>query len=77
MAESGAIKSYKSLAGDRLSLTYNPNGGVGVGRINGENLILENWPVLSSPYLNQDLYSGLLELDYPGSKWRLEKPFLF
>ena len=66
--------SYKSLAGDRLSLTYNPNGGVGLGRINGENLVLENWPVLSSPYLNQDLYSGLLQLDYPGSKWRLQMP---
>ena len=59
---------------DRLSLTYNPDGGVGLGGINGENLVLENWPVLSSPYLNQDLYSGLLQLDYPGSKWRLEMP---
>lgn len=69
--------TYKSLAGDRLSLSYNPDGGVGLGRINGEDRILENWPVLSSPYLNQDLYSGLLELDYPGGdypgvEWRLE-----
>ncbi len=65
---------YKTLAGDRLSLTYNPNGGIGRGSINGKEVVLENWPVLSSPYLNQDLYSGLLELDYPGGQWRLEIP---
>jgi hypothetical protein len=64
--------TYKTLAGDRLSLTYVPDSGVGLGRINGEEVILQNWPVFSSPYLNQDLYSGLLELDYPGGQWRLE-----
>ncbi|KOR34986.1 MULTISPECIES: hypothetical protein [Planktothricoides] len=64
--------TYKTLAGDRLSLTYVPDSGVGLGRINGEEVRLQNWPVFSSPYLNQDLYSGLLELDYPGGQWRLE-----
>jgi len=64
--------TYKTLAGDRLSLTYVPDSGVGLGRINGEEVILQNWPVFSSPYLNQDLYSGFLELDYPGGQWRLE-----
>lgn len=64
--------TYKTLAGDRLSLTYVPDSGVGLGRINGEEVRLQNWPVFSSLYLNQDLYSGLLELDYPGGQWRLE-----
>lgn len=64
--------TYKTLAGDRLSLTYVPDSGVGLGRINGEEVRLQNWPVFSSPYLNQDLYSGLLELDYPGGQWRLD-----
>lgn len=64
--------TYKTLAGDRLSLTYIPDSGVGLGRINGEEVILQNWPVFSSFYLNQDLYSGLLKLDYPGGQWRLE-----
>lgn len=64
--------AYRTLAGDSLVLTYAPHGGIGHGSINGEEVVLENWPVLSSPYLNQALYSGLLELDYPGGKWRLE-----
>ena len=68
--------TYKSLAGDRLSLTYVLDSGVGLGSINGEERVLQNWPVLSSPYLNQDLYSGLLEFDYPGGQWRLEMPRL-
>ncbi len=64
--------TYKTLAGSRLVLTYNPNGAIGHGSINGEELALQNWPVLSSPYLNQGIYSGLLKLDYPGGQWSLE-----
>lgn len=64
--------SYKSLAGDRLTLTYQKNGALGDAIINGEKRVLENWPVLDSPYIQQKLYSGQLEIKVPQQPpWRL------
>ncbi|MGL5132079.1 MAG: hypothetical protein ACRC78_06095, partial [Planktothrix sp.] len=64
--------SYKSLAGDRLTLTYQKNGAIGDALINGEKRVLENWPVLESPYIQQKLYSGQLEIKAPPQPpWRL------
>lgn len=64
--------SYKSLAGDRLTLTYQKNGAIGDAIINGEQRVLENWPVLDSPYIQQKLYSGQLEIKAPPHPpWRL------
>ena len=40
--------------------------------INGEKRVLENWPVLESPYVRQEVYGGLLEVEVPSfEKWRL------
>ncbi len=64
--------SYLSLAGDRIVMTYEQDGAIGDAVINGEKRILENWPVLESPYAKQELYSGLLEVDDPNlGKWLL------
>ena len=64
--------SYKSLAGDRLTLTYQKNGAIGEAVINGEKRVLENWPVLESPYVQEKLYSGQLEIKVPQKpSWRL------
>lgn len=64
--------SYRSLGGDRLEMTYEPNGSIGDGVINGEKRVLENWPVLDSPYVREPLYGGFLEVEVPGfEKWRL------
>jgi len=63
---------YRSLAGDRLEMTYRRDGSIGEGVINGEKRVLEKWPVLESPYVREPLYSGLLEVEVPGfEKWRL------
>ena len=65
--------TYKSLAGDRLTLTYQKNGGIGDAVVNGEKRILEKWPVLDSPYVQQPLYSGQLEVKVPSQPaWRLQ-----
>ncbi|NET41098.1 hypothetical protein [Okeania sp. SIO2B3] len=64
--------SYLSLAGDRIVMTYQQDGAIGDAVINGEKRILQNWPVLESPYTKQELYSGLLEVDDPKlGKWQL------
>ncbi|WP_254173666.1 hypothetical protein [Planktothrix pseudagardhii] len=64
--------SYKSLAGDRLTLTYQQNGALGNAIINGKQQVLEDWPVLESPYIQEKLYSGLLEVNVPQHPpWRL------
>ncbi|MBD2483345.1 hypothetical protein [Planktothrix sp. FACHB-1365] len=64
--------SYKSLAGDRLTLTYQQNEALGNAIINGKQQVLENWPVLDSPYIQEKLYSGLLEVNVPQQPfWRL------
>lgn len=63
--------SYTSLQRDRLTMTYEPNGGIGRASINGKERILKNWPVLDSPYVRQGLNSGLLEVSTPQGNWRL------
>ncbi len=62
---------YRNMGGDRLEMTYNSNGGIGTAKINGKERLLENWAVLDSPYLKEELYSGFLELIYPGNRWCL------
>ena len=69
--ESKGKISYKTLEGDRLKMVYNSRGGIANGKINGKKRLLGNWDVIESPYLKQELDSGLLELLYPGSKWCL------
>lgn len=66
--------TYKSLQGDRLSLTYNPQGGIGKGEINGKERVVENLPVLDSPYVQEKLNSGILSITIPGyQKWQLRQ----
>jgi hypothetical protein len=63
--------AYTSLQKERLEMTYEPDGGIGRASINGIERVLKNWPVLASPYLKEDLDSGLLEVLSPGGQWRL------
>ncbi|MDY7023195.1 MAG: hypothetical protein SWJ54_17915, partial [Cyanobacteriota bacterium] len=63
--------SYKSITGDRLELTYEPNSGIGRGTVNNQERVLEDWAVLESPYLQQELSSGVLELIHPQGRWKL------
>ncbi len=63
--------SYKSVTGDRLELIYEPNGGIGGGTVNDQERVLGNWAVLESPYLKQELSSGVLELIHPEGRWKL------
>ncbi|HEY9801546.1 MAG TPA: hypothetical protein V6D25_14415 [Leptolyngbyaceae cyanobacterium] len=66
------ILKYTSLQGDRLSMTYNPQGGISRATINGQERILQNWPVLHSPYVKQELNSGILSVNIPNQKgWLL------
>ncbi|MDJ0554754.1 MAG: hypothetical protein QNJ68_09995 [Microcoleaceae cyanobacterium MO_207.B10] len=75
--ESQGRLSYLSLAGDRIVMTYEPNGAIGNAVINGKKRILEEWPVLDSPYVRQELYSGLLEVDDPQlGKWELRNTLM-
>ena len=62
---------YRTMEGDRLEMTYNSNGGIGSAKINGKERLLKDWAVLDSPYLKEELYSGFLELRYPGNRWCL------
>ena len=52
-------------------MNYNAEGGLGSAKINGQERRLENWAVLNSPYLKEELDSGVLELMAPGNKWCL------
>lgn len=63
--------TYTSIEGDRLEMTYEPNSGISRASINGRERILKDWPVLSSPYVQQELNSGLLEVFSPEEKWCL------
>ena len=60
---SGREVSFTSLTGDVLRMRH--TGGPG-GRpdawTNGEKLVFEKWPVYDSPYVKQDLRSGILRL---------------
>ncbi|MFB2970862.1 hypothetical protein ACE1CD_17970 [Aerosakkonema sp. BLCC-F183] len=64
--------AYTGLEGDKLVMTYAPNGGIGVASINGKPRVLQNWPVIASPYLREGLRSGVLEYRNPvGDSWSL------
>lgn len=69
--QTGSEISYTSLAGDRLQMTYQPHRGAGLAYISGKERILDNWAVFDSPYVQQDLNSGLLEVFSPQGNWRL------
>lgn len=69
--ETNGRLAYRSLEGDRLEMTYEPNGGVGRARIDGRDRILKDWPVLDSPYVRQELNSGVLDVVSPEGNWRL------
>ncbi|HBB30611.1 MAG TPA: hypothetical protein DC064_01845 [Cyanobacteria bacterium UBA9273] len=64
--------TYISLAGDRLEMTYEPDGGIGRARINDKERVLKDWSVLDSPYVKEELNSGILEVISPEGKWRLQ-----
>jgi hypothetical protein len=64
--------AYTSLKGDRLIMTYEPNNGIGRASINGRERVLKNWPVLDSPYVQQELNSGILSVRVPNqNSWSL------
>ncbi|MCL1467386.1 hypothetical protein [Argonema galeatum] len=64
--------AYTGLEGDRLIMAYEANGAIGRASINGKPRVLKNWPVIESPYLREDLRSGVLEYRNPvGESWRL------
>lgn len=85
--ETGGAISYKSIEGDLLAMTYAPyntvgkravgkravgNAAAGNATIDGRERILNDWPVLNSPYVRQELGSGVLEVALPdGTVWRL------
>ncbi|NES84396.1 MAG: hypothetical protein F6K10_24955 [Moorea sp. SIO2B7] len=62
---------YKTIKGDRLEMNYNYNSGISTAKINSKERVLENWAVLHSPYVKQELRSGFLELIYPENRWCL------
>jgi len=64
---------YESLAGDRISMTYELDGAIGDATINGERRSLANWPVLESPYINLAVYDGILKVNNPLiGAWQLQ-----
>ncbi|NJO47109.1 MAG: hypothetical protein HC835_16625 [Oscillatoriales cyanobacterium RM2_1_1] len=66
--------TYQSLAGDTISLTYNPQGAIGTAEINHQPRVLKNWPVIQSPYIQLPLNSGLLTVTNPQMthQWQLQ-----
>ncbi|MDC0831963.1 hypothetical protein POG22_02915 [Geitlerinema sp. CS-897] len=71
LASRGEI-GYTSLAGDRIQMQYAPDRAIADATINGRDRDLSERPVLESPYVNQDLNSGRLDIQIPNSKlWRL------
>ncbi|MGC9502292.1 hypothetical protein [Baaleninema sp.] len=63
---------YTSLAGDRLEMRYAPDRPVAEATINGRDRDLGQVPVFESPYVNQDLESGVLTVRIPDSGlWKL------
>ena len=63
--------AYTSIEGDRMKMSYDGNSGISGARIDSKERILADLPVLSSPYVQQELNSGVLEVFAPGGKWRL------
>ena len=70
--ESKGKIGYRNIEGQDLEMTYNPNSGIGSARINGKERVLKKWAVLNSPYVKEELNSGLLEIMYPGNRWCLD-----
>ena len=53
-------------------MTYNPNRGIGYASVNGKERVLQNWPVLDSIYVKQELNSGVLSVCVPAwGSWHL------
>lgn len=64
--------AYRGLDGDRLTMTYQPDGAIAEATINGEPLNLDDWPILDSPYVSQKVNSGVLQVNHPHlGTWRL------
>jgi hypothetical protein len=63
--------AYRSLQGDRITMTYEPNGGISRATINNKERLLKDSPVIESPYVRQGLNSGMLEVFSPEGNWRL------
>lgn len=65
--------AYTSLAGDRLQLRYESGSPLGTATVNGTRRQYLGVPVLESPYVNQDLNSGRLEVNDPRlGRWQLQ-----
>ena len=70
--ESAGRLVYRGLEGDLLEMDYAASAAYSRGKINGEERVLENWDVLKSPYVNQKLDSGILEVSDPQlGSWKL------
>ncbi|MDY6939320.1 MAG: hypothetical protein SWY16_16840, partial [Cyanobacteriota bacterium] len=63
--ESAGRLVYRGLEGDRLEMDYAPDEALARGTIDGEERVLGNWDVLKSPYINQIIDSGILEVTDP------------
>jgi hypothetical protein len=77
-AESGKL-SYRNLAGELLTMIYNPTTGIAQGKIESRRSLPDNpnrnsdrsnnpqdWQVISSPYITEALGRGVLSIDIPG-----------
>ncbi|GET41300.1 hypothetical protein [Microseira wollei] len=62
---------YTSLLGDRIVMTYAPNGGIARANINSKERLLKDWHAIESPLMRQNLNSGVLEVKTPKENWRL------
>ena len=64
---------YQSLTGERLTMTYDKNGAIATATINGQKRVLNNSPVIASPYVNAELRQGTLEVNHPQlGNWTLK-----
>ncbi|MBE9041799.1 hypothetical protein IQ235_13515 [Oscillatoriales cyanobacterium LEGE 11467] len=71
--ESGGRLVYRGLEGDLLEMDYATDAAYSRGKINGEERVLENWDELNSPYVNQKLDSGILEVSDPQlGSWKMQ-----
>lgn len=65
--------TYTSLQSDKLEMTYQTNSGVSKAKINGKERVWQDWAVLDSPYVKEELNSGILQIISPQGKWRLQE----
>ncbi|MGB3536061.1 MAG: hypothetical protein WBA13_21415 [Microcoleaceae cyanobacterium] len=71
--ESGGEISYQSLTSNRLSMIYDDNGAIAAATINGQKRVLNNSPVIASPYIQAELRQGTLEVRDPQrGTWKLQ-----